>query len=142
MKKSKPTIKGKTKPKKKVLPKSRAKGKPYAAPDPFEGLEPTGDIETDSATELNAMQSGFQKRAKDEADRYLLATDSEFWFAVCFESRDQKEMFLRAMEWMQLGDKYLDGTELARIESIELPKVRLANKNAVRRKDKKLADLM
>lgn len=70
-----------------------------------------------------------------------LATDSEFWFTICFESRDQKDMFLKKTGWQNLGNKYIDGTDLARHMDIELPTVTLANRNAVKRKDKKLSKL-
>ncbi len=139
--KAKATIDRTHKRKSKGGSKSKAKGQPYLPPDPWEGLEPSGNIETDSETELNALQKGFQERAQKEADRFVLATDSEFWFAVCFESREQKELFLQALEWITLGDKYLDGTELARQLGIPLPEVYLANRNAVKREDKKLVPL-
>ena len=52
------------------------------------------------------------------------ATDTEFWFAVCFQSRDQKDAFLLATGWMEQtgdSDKYLDGQKLAQALNVKLP---------------------
>lgn len=84
------------------------------APDPLAGVNYTGNIEADSAQELTAMEQAYRDRARAEADRFTAATDSEFWFAVCFTSRDEKEDFLREFGAARLGDKYLDGRALAR----------------------------
>lgn len=73
---------------------------------------------------LDEVARGFRERRKTEAKRFEDATDSEFWFAVCFESREQKEAFLKALQWtLATGgdDKYLDGTVLAKKCGIELP---------------------
>jgi hypothetical protein len=62
---------------------------------------------------------------KDAIDRdnrrFYSAVDSEYWYCVSFESREQKEAFLKAMGWFDLGDKYLDGNELAERLGIALP---------------------
>lgn len=83
-----------------------------------------GEIPTEAMAEeeLGEVLSGFKKRANQENDRFRYAVDSEFWFAVCFQTRDQKEEFLRAIGFdMNLeGDKYLDGMALARALGIKL----------------------
>lgn len=94
-------------------------GKPL--PDPLKGVPVTGDAEVDSKTELTALQKGFRDRNAAERERFERATDSEHWFAVTFESREQKEAFLTAIGMIQAGDKYLDGRELARVLKVELP---------------------
>jgi len=68
-----------------------------------------------------------------------LANDSEYWFAVYFQTRDQKEAFLHAMKWFQHGDKYIDGQWAAKKQGIELPPRPAPYK--VGRLDKKLTDL-
>ena len=82
--------------------------------DPMAGLEYTGELEQDAQAEANAVMTAFQKRAADEAKRFKEATDSEHWVAVCFQTREQKEEFLRALNLTDLGDKYLDGQKVAR----------------------------
>lgn len=59
------------------------------------------------------MSTGFMDRMKKEAARKNDAVDTEHWIAICFQTRVQKEQFLRALGWIDLGDKYLDGRELA-----------------------------
>lgn len=91
-----------------------------AAGDPLARVEYTGNVEADAEAELSELLKGFRQRAKEEQERYVLATDSEFWFAVCFRSRDHKEAFLQALGATLLGDKYLDGHQLATLMGIEL----------------------
>ena len=83
--------------------------------------EQTGDAEADSAADLDAVQAGFRKRAKDEGKRFALATDTEYWSCICFQTREQKEAFLAAIGVLQYGDKYLDGALVAKALGIDLP---------------------
>lgn len=87
-------------------------------------------VDYDNATNEVAMQqetsavlAAFQKRAKAEQERFKLATDSEYWVGVCFQSRSQKEFFLAAIDMLQRGDKYIDGQLLAKRMGVALPKV-------------------
>lgn len=89
-------------------------------PDPLENVEYTGDLAEDSRRELNAVQQGFRDRAKREAERFRLATDSEYWVAVCFKSREDKEKFLRNAGLLAIGDKYMDGYAVARVLGVEM----------------------
>lgn len=86
----------------------RLGGSPAAAP------APTADESiAASGAALDALQSAFAARARDEGQRFRDATDSEYWVAVCFQSRAQKEEFLRRLKLDELGDKYLDGVRVA-----------------------------
>lgn len=87
-------------------------GRPKKTPDPLKDVDYTGNLETDSAKELTALEQGFRDRAKQEQDRFRLATDSEYWVAICFTSREDKEAFLRKHNLDSLGDKYLDGYDV------------------------------
>ncbi|HED4399684.1 TPA: hypothetical protein R4323_001110 [Pasteurella multocida] len=87
--------------------------------------EPTGDPEVDSRNDLNAVSEEFRNAIKRENNRFELATDSEYWFAVCFQTREQKEFFLRAMELFEHGDKYLDGQVVAKKLGIKLPEAKV-----------------
>jgi hypothetical protein len=82
---------------------------------------PAGEIEQATADELSELLGGFKARAKAEQKRFELATDSEYWFAVCFQTREQKDAFLEAVDWYQHGDKYLDGAFVAKQLNIKLP---------------------
>lgn len=89
-------------------------------PDPLAGVEYTGDIETDAAEELSALSSAFRDRRRREDRRFKQATDSEFWLALCFEDRAQKEAFLAAFNVARFGDKYLDGRKVAHALGVEI----------------------
>ena len=96
-------------------------GKAGAAPDPLADVPLTDSLEVDAAAELDAMTVAYRSRKTDEDKRFRLATDSEYWLAVCFESREQKEAFLRASRTAVLGDKYIDGKRFAAMLGISLP---------------------
>lgn len=81
----------------------------------------SGDPEKDSEADLSELQAGFRKRAKDEGRRFEQATDTEYWACLCFQTREQKEAFLKALNLLAIGDKYLDGQEVAKVLGVELP---------------------
>lgn len=87
----------------------------------YEMPEPTGDPEIDSAADLSALEEGFRAKIKNESKRFELATDTEYWACLCFQTREQKEHFLAALNILQCGDKYLDGQEVADILKIKIP---------------------
>jgi hypothetical protein len=89
-------------------------------PDPLADLEYTGNLPADARAELNAVQQGFRDRAKREEQRFLLATDSEYWFALCFKTREDKERFLTRAKLFAIGDKYFDGYAVARVLGIPM----------------------
>lgn len=114
--------------------------RPEKVPDPLANVDYDQGIEDSAQEELSDLLKGFKDRAKQEADRFVLATDSEFWFSVGFQSREQKEAFLMALDWLKYGDKYLNGCLMAKLEGIELPEVRLSD--VTDKRDKKLAPLV
>lgn len=88
--------------------------------------ELSGDAETDSKNDLTEVQAGFRKRAADESNRFALATDSEYWACICFQTREQKEHFLAALDILKFtdqstGGRYLDGQEVAKQLGVTLP---------------------
>ena len=84
-------------------------------------VEFSGDYEADAKIELDEVAKGFRDRLKDENTRFALATDSEYWACLCFQTREQKEVFLKALALIDLGDKYLDGQEVAKVLGVTLP---------------------
>ena len=81
-------------------------------PDPLAHVDYTGDLATDSATELTALEEGYRARAKNEANRFKQATDSEFWTAICFYDREERERFMASLG-LDPRTKYLSGHDLA-----------------------------
>lgn len=84
-------------------------------PDPLADVEYTDDLAADTSAECDALQKAYKDRRSKDAVRFRAATDSEYWFAVCFQSREEKEAFLAEFGAGKLGDKYIDGAALARL---------------------------
>lgn len=78
------------------------------------------DVEAVALEEASEVLTAFRSAASREDQRFLDATDSEYWVAVCFQTREQKEEFLRKALIAHLGDKYLDGMKVAQVMGIEL----------------------
>lgn len=78
-------------------------------------------MQENAKQELKAIQSAFKRRVQNEKDNILRRFDTEYWIGVCFEDRDQKEAFLKALDLLDAGDKYVDGRALAHRLGIELP---------------------
>ncbi len=110
-------------------------------PNPLEEIEYTGNVEEDSRLEGEVMAAVLkQKEARErQAAAVDLANETEFWFAMYFQTREQKDAFLKAVKWFEMGDKYLDGLLVAKEMGVELPPRPAPYK--VGRIDKKLAAL-
>lgn len=91
------------------------------APQYYEFPAQTGDPEVDSVADLTALEDGWRKKIGAEGKRFELATDSEYWACVCFQTREQKEAFLSAINVLWMGDKYIDGQAVAEKLGISLP---------------------
>lgn len=116
----KQTLKEQAKIKAKLLKEDIA-NKKQKVPDIYSMPVQTGNVELDSKADLDEVQASFRKRIKMENSRFQNTTDSEYWFAVCFQTRAQKEAFLKAMGLFLMGDKYLDGIEVAKKLGIDIP---------------------
>ena len=77
--------------------------------DPLGKVKYTGKVDEDAKAELNAVQAAFAARRKEEADRKKVATDSGFWFCVCFKDRESRDAFRREHGIDHLGDQYING---------------------------------
>lgn len=88
---------------------------------------------------VNEQFAAIHAGRKQQAQAIELANDTEYWFAMYFQSREQKEVFLQAMNWFSHGDKYIDGQFAAKIMGIELPPRPAPYKAG--RLDKKLMEL-
>jgi hypothetical protein len=65
--------------------------------------------------QIGEVAHAMRQRAKVEAARFLEVTDSEFWFAACFPSREHKEELLEYLGLKEDADKYVDGLLLAEV---------------------------
>lgn len=97
------------------------------APDTFADFEPTGDIETDMAAEIEHLAdklkdpTGFRARYERENQRLVDTLDSGYYVCLVFGNRDQRETFTRALGWDVLGTVYIDGRKVASTLGVELP---------------------
>jgi hypothetical protein len=111
-------------------------------PDPLTEVDYGGTVEEDADKELSALLTGFKERAKAEQDRFEQAVDGSFWFAICFQSTEQKEAFISAVNWgpfMEYGDQYVNGLLVAKAMNVQLDVVEL--KKPKPKRDKKLTPL-
>lgn len=96
----------------------------------FNDLADTGDLEGNVEAELGVALDVLLANKKGKNELYRIANDDEFWFAVCFQSKEQKDTFLELAGWAAIGDKYLDGLAVAKrldvaIDPIPMPKPKL-----------------
>lgn len=90
--------------------------------DPLADVEPSDSLEQAAASEVAAIESAYVTRRRNEDRRKRDATDSEYWFAVAFSSRADKESFLASIGAGvdTYGDKYLNGYALAALLGVEV----------------------
>lgn len=88
-------------------------GDVFGADDFACGDEEKMPVAEKKKAEMSELLKKFKESAKEEQRLFQQNIDSEYWVAICFQNREQKEEFLRLAGWMQFGDKYLDGLEVA-----------------------------
>ncbi len=89
--------------------------------NPMDDVPDTDDAEKDCKGMMSAALKAFKEQAKNEAKVFQDNTDTEYWFCVCFQNREQKEAFLKATQWIEHEDKYLDGQYVAKKLGVKLP---------------------
>lgn len=106
---------------------ARITGRPLGflppAPDPFQNLPEAETNEAAINNEVAAVRSAISDRLKADAKRKALATGSDYYFVVCFENDEQATAFLKAAGYPKIADAVIDGTILADLLAIKLPKV-------------------
>lgn len=85
------------------------------------------ELEQGSLEDLGEVEKSFRERMKQENSRFRDMCDTEYWFAVCFTSRAQKEEFLEKIG-MDTDLKYIEGREMAKAfrKSIKTPDLEFA----------------
>lgn len=84
--------------------------------------EPAGpplDPVVDALEQLAELPNAFRERAEQEDTRFRDATDSEYWVAVCFQTRAEKEAFLAAAG-IPTDGRHIDGADLAKRMGVAL----------------------
>lgn len=116
--------------------KAFKKREPSPTDEAFDGEK----LEQYSERVLTEAQKKFKESAQNEAKRFQDATDSEFWFAVCFQTRAQKDAFLESTGLVADGDKYIDAAAVAKLLGVSLIDVSIKYNSNVKL-NQKLADL-
>ena len=89
----------------------------------FAGVEfDSGELQADSDAIMSEALRAVIERKKATQERFRVATDPEFYSVICFQSREQKEDFLKKAGWIAEGEggRYLNGLEIARIMDIKI----------------------
>lgn len=81
-------------------------------PDPLADVKYSDDLEKDCLAEFAALHRALVSARSPR--KLVEPTDSEYWFAIAFPLRDDKDSFLAEYGLHKLGDKYLDGMAVAR----------------------------
>jgi len=112
------------------------------AKDPCEDLEEAKTNEKSIAQEVGAIQNAMVQRLKADAKRKELATSSDDYFTVAFESGEQATAFLQAVGYKTVHDAFIDGLILADLLQIKLPAAKDKIKVLQRMHDPKLTKLI
>lgn len=85
------------------------------------------NLEKETLEELGDVEKSFRERMNAESKRFRDMCDTEYWFCVCFTSREQKEEFLKKIG-METDVKYIDGKDMARAyrKAIKTPELDFA----------------
>ena len=84
-------------------------------------------VEQEALEELTELERGFRERVKAENKRFRDMCDTEYWFCVCFTSREQKEEFMKKIG-LDINEKYFDGKDVAKAfkKTISTPDIEFA----------------
>ena len=95
--------------------------------NPLAGLPDAGGVQENADQEMSAVALEIERNRAAYGERFRIAADPEFFFSVCFQSREQKDEFLKNIGWFdELGDKYINGLEVARRLKIPVTIIQLA----------------
>jgi len=92
------------------------------APDPLDGLKPSKSPEKALAGELQAVKSGIRDRIAADNVRRRAAGDADDHFVMVFETGEQASVFLRAIGYRWPDEAFIDGTIVADMLGIAIPK--------------------
>jgi hypothetical protein len=89
--------------------------------DPLEDVDyGSDDLEISADNEMTAIVQQIKEQKKAQQDRFRIARDPDYWCALCFQSHEQRDQFLDIIGWRDLGEKYLNGLEVARRLGVEV----------------------
>ena len=75
---------------------------------------------SDLKATAESLKSDFIKGIQESQKKFQQEMDTEFFFCVAFQNREQKEAFLKQTNLIQHGDKYLNGLKVAKTLGVNL----------------------
>lgn len=82
--------------------------------NPLESLpEYDGSIQESADREMSAVEAEIEANRAASAERFRIGTDEGYYLVMCFQTTEQKEQFLERAGWQNMGDKYINGLEVA-----------------------------
>jgi len=94
--------------------------------DPLEDVEYNdADLEASADAEMTEIVKQIKERKRQMQERFRVANDTDYWFAMCFQSREQRDEFLRLTGWAAPGEKYLSGLKVAQVLGVEIGVIEL-----------------
>ncbi len=112
---------------------------PADAPEnPLSDVEYPGDLQGNVDAEISAVLQNILAERAHKRDEFRLLADSEYWLCICFQSYEQKMEFLRQARWDHLGDKYVNGLEVARLLGLDVQPIFLPSRTGRVRMPKSL----
>ena len=81
----------------------------------------TLDVIVDTEEELTEVQRGFRERLAAEEHRKADITDTAYYACICFQSSEQLDAFLAALQ-IEDDSRFLDGVQLSKRLGITIPK--------------------
>jgi hypothetical protein len=96
--------------------------------NPLNRLPQQDNPEEAAQQEVSVALQTILDEKNERRDAYRTMLDTEFWCAICFQSRAQKEQFLAGLGVLDLGDKYIDGLLVAERLGVPIEVVNLSAK--------------
>jgi uncharacterized SAM-dependent methyltransferase len=70
--------------------------------------------------DANGVKSEFIQNLNERQKKFQQDTDMETFICIAFQNRAQKDEFLKAKGWDELGDKYFAAIDIAPIEKVKI----------------------
>lgn len=94
--------------------------------DPLEDVEyDPADLERSANAEMSEILKQIIEDKKALQDRFRVARDPDYWVALCFQSREQRDEFLEKTGWGESGTRFLNGLDISRRVGAEISPIEL-----------------
>lgn len=95
--------------------------------DPMEAVEyRDNDLEHNADAEMSEVVRQIRDEKRIKFDRFRVSRDPDYWLALCFQSREQRDEFLRLAKWDAIGGRFVNGLDVARRLGIDIQSIDLS----------------